>query len=90
MIGANPGSGSAPCIAQRGLEFEAVAIIDVNEGIVPPKRLLEMAPDPVLRRSVVEFDKSLLHVSATRAKKRLFVSASGAPRGVISPGRFWA
>jgi hypothetical protein len=37
-----------------------------------PKRLLEMAPDPVPRRSVVESDKSLLPVSATRAKKRLF------------------
>jgi magnesium-transporting ATPase (P-type) len=69
----------------KGLEFEAVAIIDVNDGVVPPKRLLDMASDPVLRRSVMETDKSLLHVSATRAKKRLFVSASGAPSRIISP-----
>lgn len=68
----------------KGLEFEAVAIVDVNDGVVPPKRLLEMAPDPVLRRNVLESDKSLLHVSATRAKKRLFVSASGAPSRIIS------
>jgi len=38
---------------------------------------LDAAADPAIRRSVIDADKSLLHVSATRAKKRLFVSSSG-------------
>jgi len=61
----------------KGLEFAAVAIVDVNDGIIPPRKALDAAADPAIRRSVIDADKSLLHVSATRAKKRLFVSSSG-------------
>ena len=60
----------------KGLEFAAVGIVDLNDGLIPPRRALENAADPAIRRGVVDASKSLLHVSATRAKKRLFVSSS--------------
>jgi superfamily I DNA/RNA helicase len=68
----------------KGLEFAAVGIVDVNDGIIPPRRVLDAAADPAIRRSVIDADKSLLHVSATRAKKRLFVSSSGNPSDLIA------
>jgi len=68
----------------KGLEFAAVAMVDVNDGIVPPRRALDVAADPAIRRSILDADKSLLHVSATRAKKRLFVSSSGMPSDIIA------
>ena len=74
----------------KGLEFAAVALVRVNEDKVPPKRLLNAAPDAAIRRSIVDGEKSLIHVSATRAKKRLFVSSGGRPSELIkhfvSPG----
>lgn len=68
----------------KGLEFAAVAIVDVNDAIIPPRKALDAAADPAIRRSVIDADKSLLHVSATRAKKRLFVSSSGNPSDLIA------
>jgi hypothetical protein len=44
----------------------------------------DAAADPAIRRSVIDADRSLLHVSATRAKKRLFVSSSGTPGDLIA------
>src|SRR5450759_225242 len=67
----------------KGLEFAAVGIVDLNDGLIPPRRALENAADPAIRRGVVDASKSLLHVSATRAKKRLFVSSSGVPSDLI-------
>jgi superfamily I DNA/RNA helicase len=68
----------------KGLEFAAVGIVDLNDGLIPLRRALEDAADPAIRRGVVDASKSLLHVSATRAKKRLFVSSSGVPSDLIS------
>ena len=67
----------------KGLEFAAVALAHVNEDVVPPKWLLQHAADPAIRRSIVDGEKSLIHVSATRAKKRLFVSCAGSPSELI-------
>lgn len=61
----------------KGLEFAAIAIVDVNDGVMPPRWLLDAAPDAAIRRQVIEADKALLHVSSTRAKKHLFVATSG-------------
>jgi superfamily I DNA/RNA helicase len=68
----------------KGLEFGAVALVMVNDGAVPPKWLVDQAPDPAIRRSLVDAEKSLIHVSATRAKKRLFVGSSGKPSELIA------
>ncbi|MHC2581231.1 superfamily I DNA/RNA helicase [Bradyrhizobium diazoefficiens] len=68
----------------KGLEFSAVAMVRVNEDVVPPKSILSSAPDAAIRRSLIANEKSLIHVSATRAKRRLFVSSSGQPSELIA------
>ncbi|KQP00288.1 UvrD-helicase domain-containing protein [Methylobacterium sp. Leaf91] len=61
----------------KGLEFAAIALIDVSDGVIPPRWLLDAAPDAAIRRSLVDAERALLHVSATRAKKRLLVLSVG-------------
>jgi superfamily I DNA/RNA helicase len=68
----------------KGLEFGAIALVKVNLETVPPKWLVDQAPDTAIRRGIINAEKSLVHVSATRAKKRLFVSSSGAPSELIA------
>jgi superfamily I DNA/RNA helicase len=67
----------------KGLEFAAVALVHVNEDVVPPKWVLQHAADPAIRRWIIDGEKSLIHVSATRAKKRLFVGSSGKPSELV-------
>lgn len=68
----------------KGLEFAAVAIVDANEDVIPPRWLIEGAPDAAIRKSLVDAEKALLHVSATRAKKRLLVATSGPASDLIT------
>jgi superfamily I DNA/RNA helicase len=68
----------------KGLEFVAVALVRVNEDIVPPKGLLNLAADAAIRKSLLANERSLIHVSATRAKRRLLVSSSGHPSELIA------
>jgi superfamily I DNA/RNA helicase len=68
----------------KGLEFAAVAIVYVDDDVIPLKAALEAAADPAIRRDVVDAEKSLLHVAAARAKKNVFVSSSGTPSDLIS------
>ena len=67
----------------KGLEFAAIALVEVNEGIMPPRWLLDAAPDAAIRRSIVDAEKALLHVSATRAKKRLLILTTGTPSQLL-------
>ncbi len=69
----------------KGLEFAAIAIIEVNDGVVPPKRALDTAPDAAIRRGVIDAEKALLHVSATRAKRRLLIASAGVPSDLLRP-----
>ncbi len=84
-----PGVRACTMHRAKGLEFAAVAIVDVNAGVLPPGWLLDAAPDATVRRSIVEAEKALLHVSATRAKKRLLVLSTGA-RSELLPGTIGA
>ena len=72
-----PGVRLATMHRAKGLEFDSVAIIGLDEGIIPFKRELDEASDAAEKRRVVERERSLLHVAATRAKRRLHISASG-------------
>lgn len=67
----------------KGLEFAAVAIPFLADGLFPPKGMLQAAVDAADLREMVEREKSLLHVAATRAKKVLRISWSGAPSSVV-------
>lgn len=61
----------------KGLEFQFVFIVAVNDGVVPYYR--SVSEDPVEQRDMEFNERALLHVAATRAVKRLYVSSSGKP-----------
>ncbi|WP_219930874.1 UvrD-helicase domain-containing protein [Vibrio albus] len=65
----------------KGLEFQFVFIVAVNDGVVPYYR--SVSEDPVEQRELEFNERALLHVAATRAVKRLYVSSSGKPSKFI-------
>jgi superfamily I DNA/RNA helicase len=64
----------------KGLEFQAVAVIGVADGIVPaPNALTDVADDPVAYAQDLQRERCLLFVALTRARDRLYISYSGSP-----------
>ncbi|HEX3523427.1 MAG TPA: UvrD-helicase domain-containing protein [Stellaceae bacterium] len=64
----------------KGLEFQAVAVIGVSDGIVPaPSALTDAAEDPVAHAQDLQRERCLLFVALTRARDHLYISYSGAP-----------
>jgi len=68
----------------KGLEFFAVAIPFLSDTSFPPSGALRAAVDPADKEDIIMQYRSLLHVAATRAKKALRVSWSGAPTALLS------
>lgn len=62
----------------KGLQFEYVFLIQVNDRIVPPDHLLSKATNDVSRREIEQQERRLLHVAATRAKRDVTVTSFGA------------
>jgi superfamily I DNA/RNA helicase len=59
--------------ALKGLEFERVALVGVEEGVVP-----EPTPDdPGARARALQRERSMLFVACTRARSMLYISHSG-------------
>lgn len=69
----------------KGLEFHAVAIPFLSKSSFPPAAALRSAVDDIDRRNILQQQKSLIHVAATRAKRALRVSWSGEPSDLLSP-----
>jgi superfamily I DNA/RNA helicase len=64
----------------KGLEFQAVAVIGVADGIVPaPNALTEADDDPVAHAQDLQRERCLLFVALTRARDHLYISYSGSP-----------
>ncbi|PVZ64474.1 UvrD-helicase domain-containing protein [Pelagibaculum spongiae] len=61
----------------KGLEFKYLFIINVSDGVIPLCN--GNSNDPVEQRDNDFNERALLHVSATRAIKGLFVTATGTP-----------
>ncbi|MFJ7364041.1 UvrD-helicase domain-containing protein [Peribacillus frigoritolerans] len=59
----------------KGLEFSHMIIASVNQGVMPPKNMLINAADEVSRNDVIQREKSLLYVAATRARDYLVVTS---------------
>lgn len=59
----------------KGLEFQYVFPVGINEGVVPEIKALA-SDDPAEQRDALFNERALLHVAATRAVKGLFVSSS--------------
>ena len=67
----------------KGLEFDDVFLACLDSDIIPPKFLMQNQVDALSAREIAEREKSLLHVAATRAKKRLYLSWIGRPTDLI-------
>jgi superfamily I DNA/RNA helicase len=61
----------------KGLEFIAVALVAMNEKLIPHPMALRAAPDEAGREEVFDAERMLVYVAATRAKKMLLISSSG-------------
>jgi superfamily I DNA/RNA helicase len=74
-----PGVRLATMHRLKGLEFQAVAVVDVSADSVPSKAAVaDNAFDPVQHDRDVQREKCVLYVACTRARDRLAVSWNGA------------
>lgn len=73
-----PGLRFATMHRVKGLEFDLVYTMGVNEGVIPLEKALR-EDNPVDREESERQERSLLYVSGTRARKQLTLSFHGAP-----------
>jgi superfamily I DNA/RNA helicase len=66
--------------AMKGLEFQAVAVIGVERGLVPePAAVTPEDEDAVAHAQDLQRERCVLFVACTRARDHLYVSATGEP-----------
>jgi superfamily I DNA/RNA helicase len=66
--------------AMKGLEFQAVAVIGVEQGLVPdPAAITPEGEDAVTHAQDRQRERCVLFAACTRARDHLFVSGTGAP-----------
>jgi len=63
----------------KGLEFEQVIVAGVSDSAVPNRTALAQAADESDRERILKHERSLLYVSATRAKRRVIVTCHETP-----------
>ena len=63
----------------KGLEFRAVVLMDISDDQVPLRSLFNRSDDAVERGAILEQERQLLYVAATRAREALMVSYVGEP-----------
>src|SRR6185437_2363686 len=64
--------------AMKGLEFQAVAVIGVERGLVPePTAITPESDDPVAYAQDLQRERCVLFVACTRARDHLYVSGTG-------------
>lgn len=72
-----PGVRLATMHRVKGLQFDTVIIVSVNEGIVPLSAALDDASDPRSRDNSEAMERRLLFVAATRARREVHVFSHG-------------
>jgi hypothetical protein len=66
--------------AMKGLEFQAVAVIGVEQDLVPePAAVTPASEDAVAHAQDMQRERCVLFVACTRARDHLYVSATGEP-----------
>ena len=69
----------------KGLEFDQVFLPELDAFQMPLQVELNKRPDQLSKDLFEQQERSLLHVAATRAKKRVVVSFSGKPSPFLRP-----
>ena len=67
----------------KGLEFDQMFLPGLDQAQMPYRYELDQRPDQVSRDLFEQQERSLLHVAATRAKKRVVVTYSGKPSSFL-------
>ena len=67
----------------KGLQFEHVFLAGLTHDKVPPQSAIATAADKAARKAILKGERCLLHVSATRAKKGVFVTYHGEPSELL-------
>ena len=67
----------------KGLEFDQMFLPGLDQSQMPYRFELDQRPDQVSRELFEQQERSLLHVAATRAKKRVVVTYSGKPSSFL-------
>ena len=78
-----PGVRVATMHRVKGLQFEYVILAGMNEDVLPLKLALTNASDTAAYNTLVNSERSLIHVAATRAKRCVVVSYYGKPSSLI-------
>ena len=72
--------------AMKGLEFQAVAVIGVEQGLVPdPAAVTPEGEDAVAHAQDLQRERCVLFVACTRARDHLYVSRTGEPSMFLPP-----
>jgi hypothetical protein len=72
--------------AMKGLEFQAVAVIGVEQGLVPePEAVTAEDEDPIAYAQDLLRERCTLFVACTRARDHLYVSGTGEPSPFLHP-----
>lgn len=70
----------------KGLEFQAVAVIGVEEGLVPePTAVTPESEDPIAHSQDLQRERCVLFVACTRARDHLYVSGTGEASPFLPP-----
>ena len=73
--------------AMKGLEFQAVAVSGVEQGLVPaPGAVAPETEDPLAYAQDLHRERCVLFVACTRARDHLHVSGTGEPSPFLPPG----
>jgi superfamily I DNA/RNA helicase len=72
--------------AMKGLEFQAVAVIGVEQGLVPdPAAVTPELEDRAAHTQDLQRERCVLFVACTRARDHLYVSATADPSDFLLP-----
>lgn len=72
-----PGIRLATMHRVKGLEFKAVFMAGINDGVVPLDKVIMATDDPVEQRLRDLNERALFHVAATRAIRNLYLTCYG-------------
>ncbi|MFI7609304.1 UvrD-helicase domain-containing protein [Micromonospora sp. NPDC049366] len=69
----------------KGLEFQCLAVVGLDAGVLPaPRAITSAAEDPHAHRQDLQRERCLLFVALTRARDVLYLSHTGAPTSLLA------